>query len=80
MAAITVRELNEDPKFHRGQAGGRNLHVGRILDVLFDCHDALSELTASPIIASSASERRSQLAARKAASGCLAVLSSSICR
>jgi hypothetical protein len=42
----------------------RNLHVARVLDILFDCHDALSELTASPIIASSASERRSQLGAR----------------
>lgn len=37
------------------------MHVARVLDILFDCHDALSELTASPIIASSASERRSQL-------------------
>ena len=49
-------------------AGGvRNLHVARVLDILFDCHDALSELTASPIIASSASERRSQLGASRRA-------------
>jgi hypothetical protein len=52
-----------------GWAGGvRNLHVARVLDILFDCHDALSELTASPIIASSASERRSQLGASRSAS------------
>ena len=40
------------------------MHVGRVLEALFDCHDALSELVAAPIIASSASERRSQLGAK----------------
>ena len=55
-------------RFRVDWAGGvRNLHVARVLDILFDCHDALSELTASPIIASSASERRSQLGALRRA-------------
>ena len=85
----TIRGLTDDKPFASDSpdqlssatvAGVRPLPVARVLDVLFDLHEALSALTTSPILADSVSERLSQLVARKQAHAVLEVVSSSLTR